>query len=94
MNLADKPCRVCGLVDRYNDKKMRCRPCTQKKQKERNQSYRLPKHIAQLKRQEENRLIKQAAIDAGHHIYESKTPCSHCGELMRYVCNGACIACN
>ena len=94
MNLENKPCINCGLVDRYNDKKKRCRPCSQKKQGKRNQAGRLPVHIEAEKRQLENRLIKQEAIDAGHHIYESKTSCGRCGELMRYVSNGACIACN
>lgn len=94
MSLENTPCKNCGLVDRYNDKKKRCRPCTQKKQRIRNQAARLPVHVEAEKRQLENRSIKQAAMNAGHHIYDSKTPCGRCGELMRYVSNGACIACN
>ncbi len=94
MDLKNKPCRVCGKTDRYDDKKRRCRPCTQEKQSKRNQSNRLPKHVEDEKRQLKNRQIKKEAIDAGHHIYASLTPCGRCGEVKRYVVNGGCIECN
>lgn len=94
MNAAVKPCRVCGAVDRYDDKRKRCRPCSQKKQGIRNQASRLPEHIEAEKKKKENRRLKQAAIDAGEKFYVSKTPCGRCGDLMRYVSNGGCMACN
>lgn len=87
-----KPCKNCNSQDRY--KNGACKPCAVKKQQLRNRQYMLPSHIEIQKRTLLNSEIKNVAKRNNQSHYESLTPCSQCGEKIRYVCNGGCIGCN
>lgn len=101
MDLSKKPCVNCGAVDRYNDKKRRCRPCTRAKQRLRNQANRLPHHIeAELRGKRNNEAkaaqIRENAKNLGkkQNFFISETPCYRCGNKLRLICNHGCLECS